>query len=176
MPNVRIPVVLAVVFALMLAEHARSRANERRLRARGAVEPRDDVMGWMRVAYPLAFGIPALEGWWRGEIAPAIWMAGLVVFTAGKCLKYWAITALGRRWSFKVLTLPGVPLVRSGPYRWMAHPNYVGVAAEIAGAALLTGGIASGTVFTFLFGWLMLKRIRVEDRELNAAAGGPSTL
>lgn len=169
----RIAAGLAVVFALMLLEARRSRRAERSLRARGAVEPPGDVFQWMRVAYPLAFAVPAIEGWLR-PVPPAIWIAGLLIFTAAKALKYWAIAMLGERWSFRVLVLPGAPLVSRGPYRFLSHPNYFGVAGEIAGAALFTGGLVSGALFTILFVWLMLRRVRVEARALAAAVRGHS--
>jgi methyltransferase len=75
--------------------------------------------------------------------------------------------SLGERWSFRVLVLPGAPLVARGAYRFLSHPNYIGVAGEIAGAALLMGGPRTGVLFTILFGWLMLRRIKVEERALE---------
>lgn len=170
--HARIACVLAVVFGLMAAEGWLSSRNERGLRARGAFEPAGDVFAWMQVSYPLAFLVPAIEGWFRPASPAGVWLVGLVVFAAAKALKYWAIASLGDRWNFKVLVLPDAPLVTHGPYRFMRHPNYLGVAGEIAGASLLTGGLRSGTFFTILFGWLMLRRIRIEERALLAGSRG----
>jgi methyltransferase len=170
--HARIALVGAAVFALMAAEGWQSSRHVRALRARGAVEPGDDVFAWMRVAYPLAFIVPAIEGWLRGGTPAVVWESGLVVFVAAKALKYWAIATLGDRWSFRILVLPGAPLVTHGPYRLVRHPNYIGVAGEIAGTALLVGGLATGAAFTILFAWLMLRRIQVEERALLAASRG----
>jgi methyltransferase len=159
--------VLAVVFVLMAGEAILSRRHERRLRAGGAIEPRDDVYGRMQVVYPLAFLIPAVEGWTRGD-SPIAWsMLGLSIFVGAKVLKYWAIATLGERWTFKVLVPPGSERIRRGPYRVLPHPNYVAVAGEILGAGLLIGGFATGILFTILFGYLMLRRIQVEERALS---------
>jgi methyltransferase len=167
--------VACVVFALMAFEGRISARNERLLLARGAIAPRGDVFAWMQVVYPLAFVVPAAEGWLRAGLPREVWLTGLGVFVAAKALKYWAISTLGDRWSFRVLVLPGTPSIARGPYRLLAHPNYIGVTGEIAGAAMLVGGLRTGTLFTILFGCLMLKRIRVEERALSAASRGQFT-
>jgi methyltransferase len=165
-PHARILLTLLIVFALMGVEAWRSRQNERRLRRRGAMEPPGDVYPPMQVLYPLAFVLPAVEGWLVPRGGAAWWMSGVAVFAAGKAIKYWAIAVLGDRWTFRVLVLPGAPLVRRGPYRVLRHPNYVGVAGEIAGAALLCAGPWTGAVLTLAFAALMRRRIHVEERAL----------
>jgi methyltransferase len=159
--------VLAVVFTLMLVEAMLSRQHERKLRERGAVEPPDDVYGPMQVVYPLSFLVPAVEGWIRHPSGAAWWATGLMIFVGAKILKYWTIRTLGERWTFKVLVPPGSERTRRGPYRVLAHPNYLAVAGEILGAALILGGPWSGITFTILFGSLMLRRIQVEERALS---------
>jgi methyltransferase len=153
----------------MLIEARRSTRNESALRARGGAEPGDDVYPLMRIAYPAAFAAMIAEGVARGG-PPATWIAaGAVVFAFGKAIKYWAIASLGQRWTFRVIVLPGAPLVRTGPYRFVRHPNYVGVIGEIVGVALMTGAIVAGPIATTAFGVLLMKRIAVEERALHAA-------
>lgn len=159
--------VLAVVFTLMLFEAILSRKNEKALRKRGAVEPPGDVYAPMQILYPLAFLVPAAEGWLRDLAGAPWWTAGLLIFLGAKILKYWAIRTLGQRWTFKVLVPPGSERTRRGPYRVVPHPNYLAVAGEILGASLLVGGPWSGIVFTILFCSLMLRRIQVEERALS---------
>ena len=53
--------------------------------------------------------------------------------------RVWVITSLGRYWTTRVITVPGAPLVKRGPYRWLRHPNYVVVVAEIAVVPLIAG-------------------------------------
>jgi methyltransferase len=162
----------------MLAEQALSSRNQQSLRHRGAVEPAGDVHAAMAIAYPLSFGLMLAEGGWRGSPPPEWLWAGAVVFLLGKALKYWAIATLGPRWSFRVLVLPGAPLIDAGPYRWVNHPNYLGVLGELAGAACWFGAWAAGPVVTVVFTGLMLRRVRVEDRALRGAcwpgAGDPT--
>jgi methyltransferase len=161
----------AVVYITMAVEARRARRNERAQLERGGVEPPDDVYKVMRVVYPFAFLAMSIEGGMRAVGPPATALvAGAAVFIAAKALKWWAILALGRFWTFRVLVIPGATLVRRGPYRWLRHPNYVAVIGEIAGVALITGAIWSGFVALTGFGLLLSKRIAVEERALGAAS------
>ncbi len=165
-------VTLAAVLIMMGGEALLSCVNEQALRRRGAVEPPGDVYRTMQWAYPALFLAMATEGALRGPSPRDVLMAGLAVFGAAKALKLWAITSLGDRWSFRVLVLPGVPLVESGPYRWMRHPNYLAVAGEILGFALTVGAPITGVVALVGFGALMRRRMSVEERALDAGVRG----
>jgi methyltransferase len=150
----------------MLAEARRSRRHERALRAAGAVEPSGDVYGAMQIAYPVTFLAMIAEGA-RREPQPSALAAGAVLFAVGKGLKYWAVWTLGRRWTFRVLVVPGAPRLTGGPYRWLRHPNYAGVLGELAGVALMAPAPRTGIAALVGFGSLMLRRIRVEERALG---------
>ena len=164
---IRAAIVAAAAFVPMLLEARRSRRNDAILRARGAVEPPGDVYAWMQIAYPGCFVAIVAEAALRQQPAGVAAAAGAVIFVLAKALKYSAIAALGDRWTFRVLVLPGHPLVTSGPYRWLRHPNYVGVAGELIGAALMAGSPVTGVIAFVAFGGMMLARIRVEERALN---------
>ena len=159
--------VVLVAFLPMAVEARRSRRHERALRAAGAVEPANDVYPLMQVAYPLCFAAIAIEGWTRATPPGASLTAGLLVFTAAKGLKYWAIATLGARWTFRVLVPRGAPRITSGPYRWLRHPNYIGVAGELAGAALMAHAPIAGVLSMLTFGALMLERISIEERAMD---------
>ena len=108
----------------MLLEAARSRRNEAILRARGAVEPPGDVYAWMQIAYPGCFVAIVAEAALRQQPAGAAAVAGAVIFVLAKALKYWAIAALGDRWTFRVLVLPGrAARHRPGPTGGCAIPT-----------------------------------------------------
>ncbi|HEY7292049.1 MAG TPA: isoprenylcysteine carboxylmethyltransferase family protein [Vicinamibacterales bacterium] len=158
-----------LIAAPMIVEARRAARNERAQLARGGVEPADDVYQWMRVAYPGAFIAMLVEGWWRGGASPLVLGAGLFCFAAGKLLKWWAILSLGPFWTFRVVVVPFEPLVTRGPYRWLRHPNYVGVVLELIGAGLMTGAAVLAPVVSVLFGILILRRIEVENRALESA-------
>jgi methyltransferase len=163
-------ILFTIVFGTMLVEARRASLNERAQRARGGVEPDGDVYAIMRVAYPGAFLAMFVEGSLRASPSPTAVLAGGILFLAAKCLKWWAILSLGPFWTFRVVVVPGVPLVAGGPYRWLRHPNYVGVMGELAGVALMTGALLSGVAGIATFGWLVARRVSVEERALREAA------
>jgi methyltransferase len=170
--------LLAIVFAPMLAEARRAARNERVQRARGGVEPPGDVYAVMQVVYPAVFLVMIGEGLWRhARLTPPPMLltdarlasSGLVLFVAGKALKWWAIASLGHAWTFRVIVVPGDALVARGPYLWLRHPNYVAVVFELAAVALMSGASLSGPIVIAVFGALMFRRIAVEERALDEA-------
>jgi methyltransferase len=158
---------LSVIAGLMLAEMRLSASNVRALLERGAYAPAEPQYPAMVILYPLSFVAMSAEGVWRGA-GPSPWFAsGLLLFVAAKALKYWAIGALGERWTFRVLVLPATPLVGHGPYRYVAHPNYVAVVGELAGAALMMRAVWTGPVAVSVFGFVLWRRIRFEERAIR---------
>jgi methyltransferase len=167
-PAVSIAVITTLAALLIMAgEAVLSSFNERQLRARGAIEPSDDVIGLMRWAYPGAFILIGIEGAVSGPAPRDVLLAGLALFGLAKALKVWAISSLGPRWTYRVLVLPGAPLVTAGPYRFIPHPNYLAVVGEIVSVALIVWAPITGVLSTIVFGWLMVARIRVEDKALG---------
>ena len=161
--------LLAIVFVPMLVEARRANRNERLQRARGGIEPPGDVYAVMRIAYPAVFLAMIAEGAWRQAAAPELAVPGFVLFLLAKVLKWWAVRSLGRSWTFRVIVVPGDAVVKSGPYAWLRHPNYVGVVGELVAVALMSGALVTGPLGTLLFCGLMLKRMSVEDRALRQA-------
>lgn len=155
---------------IMVGEAILSSFNERQLRARGAIEPADDVISLMRFAYPGAFVAMGIEGALGGPAPPNILMLGLALFGLAKALKVWAISSLGSKWSYRVLVVPGDPLVVTGPYRFVSHPNYLAVAGEIVSVAAIVWAPITGVVAAIGFGWLMILRMKIEDRALGRGA------
>jgi len=159
--------LVVLAFVPMILEARVSTANDRRLRAAGAVEPDGDVYRWMQAAYPGCFLIMLLDSWWRGSGFTTLAIIGAVVFLAAKALKYWAIATLGERWTFRVLVPAGSRRTLDGPYRFFRHPNYIAVVGELLGFALLAQAPAGGAVAMLGFGALLAARIRVEERALD---------
>jgi methyltransferase len=155
------------IFALMGVEAVIAARHERVLLKRGAVEVHRDVYPVMRIVYPAAFLTMAIESAWRGQPPRSLLMSGLAVFIAAKAIKYWAAATLGERWTFRVIVLPGAPLIATGPYRWLRHPNYVGVVGELVGAALYFGAPVAGVIGVAAFSLILWRRIGVEEQALG---------
>jgi methyltransferase len=160
-------IVLAAVLVMMLAELWLSMSNERVLRANGAIEADDPVLAVMRLAYPGVFVAMAIEGAIVGVQPGVMTFAGVALMFAAKALKFWAIASLGTRWTYKVLVVPALPLVTTGPYAWMRHPNYVAVVGELIAMALMTRARVTGPLGTLFFGWLLWRRITAEERAME---------
>ena len=168
LPALTVAIIMVTgVLLLMLVELQLSWFNERTLRAKGAVEPPDDVIGLMRVAYPGAFLLMGVEGALHASLSRDLVLAGLLLLGFSKALKFWAIASLGGRWSFRVLVLPEAPLVTTGPYRFLRHPNYIAVMGELLSVALALAAPVTGTLALVTFAWLLSRRIACEERALG---------
>ena len=82
-------------------------------------------------------------------------------------LRAWVMATLGRRWTTRIIVLPGAPLVRSGPYRFLAHPNYVVVTAEVAVLPLVFGLPWYSLAFSVLNAAVLAVRLRTENAALS---------
>src|SRR3546814_9381152 len=155
-------IVLALVAAQRLAELAYARRNTRRLLAEGAAESG-------AAHYPLLVGLHAL---WLLSLAIFVpadrqpdWGL-LALFAVLQLLRLWVLASLGRFWTTRVITLPGAPLVRRGPYRWFRHPNYLVVTGEILVLPLAFGAWPIAVVFSLANAAILALRVRVEERAL----------
>jgi methyltransferase len=91
----------------------------------------------------------------------------IAIFVLLQCARLWVLATLGPRWTTRIIILPGAPLVDAGPFRFVRHPNYLVVVAEIAVLPLALGLPAVAAVFTFLNAAVLAIRIRAEVRALE---------
>jgi methyltransferase len=82
-------------------------------------------------------------------------------------LRYWAVATLGDRWNVRVIVWPDSAPVTHGPYRWIRHPNYVAVIAEMALVPLIHGAYWTALAFSAGNAALLWVRIRVEEQALG---------
>ncbi|HJQ30203.1 MAG TPA: isoprenylcysteine carboxylmethyltransferase family protein [Rubrobacter sp.] len=160
---------VALVGLQRLLELRYSRRNEVRLRARGAVERGSGHYPVMIAVHTLWLVSTLVEGLLREP--PVWWPLPLAVFLLVQPVRYWAILSLGVNWNVRILVVPGGKLVRSGPYRYFPHPNYVVVAVEVLTFPLIFGAWVTAVVFSLLNGALLYVRIRAEERALREFAG-----
>jgi methyltransferase len=155
--------VLGLVTAQRLGELAFAAGNTRRLKARGAVE-----VG--AAHYPLIVALHAawLAGLWALAWDRPVSLAWLAVYGGLTLLRVWTVATLGRRWTTRILVVPGETLVRRGPYRFLPHPNYVVVAGELAVLPLAFGLPGFAAVFSALNAGVLWIRIRAEEAGLRA--------
>jgi methyltransferase len=94
----------------------------------------------------------------------------LAAFLAIQPLRYWAILSLREHWNTRILVIPGEKLVKKGPYKYLSHPNYVVVAAEILVFPLIFGARTTALVFSVLNAILLSVRIKEEELALKELA------
>lgn len=161
-------IIIGLVALERLVELIYSSRNTRALLSRGAVE-----IG--RAHYPVIVLLHA--AWLVSLIAflpnpPSLHWIWLGVFVVLQGLRIWVLTILGPYWTTRIVTLPGAPLVRKGPYRFVRHPNYAIVVGEILSLPLVFGEVTVAIVFSLLNAAVLAWRISVEDRALAARREG----
>ncbi len=157
-------IVVLLVAAQRLGELVVAQRNTRRLLREGGRE-----IGARH--YPL---FVLLHGGWLVAMfllvpsSAPVSLPLLAIFVVLQLLRVWIVLTLGRYWTTRIVTVPGAPLVRRGPYRFLRHPNYVVVIGEIALLPLAFGAWQIALVFSILNLALLWHRIRIEDAALAA--------
>lgn len=119
--------------------------------------------------YPLIVALHAAwltALWWLAPARPAN-LPLLMLFGLVELARLWVLQTLGRRWTTRIIVVPDETLVRRGPYRYLDHPNYAVVVAEIALLPLVFGLWRTALVFTLLNAAALAIRIRQENRALG---------
>lgn len=155
-------IVVLLVIAQRLAELAVASRNTRRLLAEGGREagaahyPLFVLLhaGWLAALFLVTPADAAIRPGW------------IVLFVLLQLGRVWVVASLGRYWTTRIVTVPGAPLVRRGPFRWVRHPNYLVVAGELAVLPLAFGQPVLALLFSLLNLPLTLHRIRVEEGAL----------
>ncbi|MGN6589849.1 MAG: isoprenylcysteine carboxyl methyltransferase family protein [Sphingomicrobium sp.] len=155
-------IILALVTLQRVGELWLSNRNTRRLLAQGAHEHAPEH-------YPLIVVLHAawLIALWLLALSRTIDPFWLGLFVVIELARIWTLASLGERWTTRIIVLPGTPLVRRGPYRWINHPNYWIVIAEIAVLPLVFGLWWVSLLFSLLNAALLIVRIHQENRALG---------
>ena len=144
-----------------------SRRNAQRALARGGIACDAGHYGFMRVLH-LAFLVSCAAEvlLLRPAFHPALASAMLAAAVLAQALRYWAIWSLGERWNVRVIVVPGDPVVTTGPYRLVRHPNYAAVAIEGVAIPLIHTAWITALWFTIANAILLAVRIGCEERAL----------
>lgn len=155
-------IILALVTLQRLSELWLSNRNTKRLLAQGAHEVGASHYPWIVAVH--IWWLALL--WWLGPGRPvdSFWLGVFLIVEMGRV---WVLATLGRRWTTRIIVLPDAPLIRRGPYRFVNHPNYIVVIAEIAVLPLVFGLWQVALVFTILNAAILLIRIREENRAVG---------
>ena len=164
--------LLGCVVAQRLSELLISRRNTSALLAVGARE-----IG--AAHYPLLIlvhtGWIAALAWWLWRAPVRLEPVSTTLYLALQPIRVWVMLSLGRHWTTRIITLGDAPLVRRGPYRWVRHPNYVVVVAEVALLPLAFGAWALAVMFSILNGLALAVRVTAENRALTGRVSSTAT-
>ncbi|RLJ41791.1 methyltransferase [Litoreibacter meonggei] len=151
---------LAFIIVQRLSELVIAKRNTARLVANGATEvgaahyPAMVAMHTAWIAALVVFG-------WQNPVS----VPWLVLFAALQVLRVWILLTLGRRWTTRII-LTDTPLVTTGPFRYLRHPNYTLVVAEIIVAPMVLGLVWVAVVWTVLNAAMLYVRISAENAGL----------
>lgn len=160
-------VVVLLVGLERLAELVVSKRNAAWSLARGGVETGQGhypVMVVLHTGFLVAMLVEAFVR--RPHVPAGLAWSMLAVVLAAQALRWWCIATLGSRWNTRVIVVPGLAPVRSGPYRWLSHPNYVAVVAEGIALPLVHAGWVTALLFTVANAALLTVRLRAENAAL----------
>ena len=160
--------ILAFVTLQRLSELVIAQRNTSALLARGAYEVAPEH-------YPLIVAVHTawlLGLWWLAPpMTPNLWW--IAVFALLQLGRLWVLMTLGNRWTTRIIVLPGAPLVTSGPFRFLNHPNYAVVIAELAVLPIAFGLYGYAIMFSLLNAAVLTIRIRAEASALQTALAQP---
>ena len=169
---VRTPLLFAGFVAALgvqrLFELRLSRYNEQRMRRAGGREHAPETYRWIITLHTAWFAATLLEVFvGRREFHPRLAAPAFGVFAAGQALRLTAIRTLGWRWSTRIMTVPGASPVHRGIYRYLRHPNYLGVELEILAVPLVHSAYLTSIVFGIANLLLLRDRIHREEQALE---------
>jgi len=162
-------ILLGCVGCERLLELPVSRRHQRQLASCGARKHDDPQYRWMIALHAGVLIGAALEVivLHRPFIAPVA-VAALLFFSLATLLRWWVIRTLGIHWNTEVVDSASIGVICDGPFRWIRHPNYLGVFAELIALPLIhtawiTAALAAvGNLF------VLRNRLRLEERLLEA--------
>jgi methyltransferase len=158
---------LGLVLLQRVVELVLARRNTVQLRRLGAVEA--DAEGYPYFVLLHAGWLVSLAIFVPASATPVWSLLGL--FALLQLGRLWVISSLGNYWTTRIVSLPGVPLVQTGPFHWFRHPNYLLVIAEIAVLPLAFGAVPIAVSFSAVNLILIIRRIRIEESVLAPRRG-----
>ena len=151
--------IIALVVMQRAGELVLANRNTQKLKARGGVEIGAGHYRFI-VLLHMAWLMAVL---WLIPSPLVIYWGWILVFLLLQALRVWVITSLGPYWTTRIISLPGMPLVKRGPYRYIRHPNYLVVAGEILALPTAFGEIWVAVIFSVVNAAVLYWRIRQEE-------------
>ncbi|WP_228550311.1 isoprenylcysteine carboxyl methyltransferase family protein [Salinibacillus xinjiangensis] len=145
-----------------------AKRNEIWMKQNGAKIVKEGHYRWIVLTHTAFLSAIILEANWRHQMTGSVNGFFLTAFVLLQWVRVWCLVSLGRFWNTKIIVIPGVELIKRGPYKYVRHPNYVIVGLEFFVISLLFHAYIAAIVFPILHAALMSIRIPLEERALKA--------
>ncbi len=160
---------LSFVMLQRLTELFIAKKNEKILRTMGAKETDRAGYNVIVVMHTLFFVSIICEKLIFNRQLHEFWILLLILFVSVQVLRYWAIMSLGIFWNTKILVIPEHTLIKTGPYKFFDHPNYIAVVVEILVIPLIFSCYIASVIFSILNLFVLKRRIIIETKALSKA-------
>lgn len=164
-------VIVVAVIVQRLVELRISNRHVATLMTQGGQVQSENLLSWVKRLQ---------VSWWMAMLAevcfldrpfnPGFAALGLLMVGAGQWLRYLSMEALGPRWTLPIVTVPHQGAIATGPYRYLRHPNWLGVILEIAGLPLLHSAYGTASAFAIANAIVMHQRMQTEEQALSQAS------
>lgn len=159
--------IIGFVIVQRLVELVIAKRNEKKSLAAGGVEYDKKGYSGIVIMHVMFFISLFAEYFYFEHSLNKFWIIFLILFIAAQGLRYWAIISLGSLWNTRIIIVPGSKLVKSGPYKYFKHPNYMAVITELAVLPLMFSCFVTAIVFSVLNLFLLKRRIAIEENALK---------
>ncbi|NLP51001.1 isoprenylcysteine carboxyl methyltransferase family protein [Bacillus sp. RO1] len=171
--------IFALFFAFIVTQRVVelgiARRNEKWIKSMGAIEYGKDHYKYMIILHVAFLTSFLIEVTLLERTLSPLWPVILSFFILTQTLRVWSIKSLGKFWNTKVLILPDASIVKTGPYKFLRHPNYTILVLEILLIPLMFHAFYTAIVFTVLNAWMLSVRIPLEEQALSEFTSNYST-
>lgn len=161
--------LLVLVGIERLGEVAVSRHNQKKMAAQGAVKIREPHFPWLVAFHTIVLIAAGAEVLFlHRPLIPALAISMLALFILSNLIRYWVIYLLADLWNIQIMDSARIRIITSGPYRWVRHPNYVGVVLEVFSLPMIHTAWITAIAGTLGYFEILRRRVKIEDRVLMA--------
>ena len=161
--------LLVAVAVLRIVELQISRRHQREMIARGAAKVDEPRFRWMVVLHTAVLLGSGLEVvFLRRPFIPILAACMFLIFLAANAVRWWVIRTMGKHWNVQVMDSARLGVVTSGPFRYVRHPNYAAVFAEMLALPLIHTAWISAVAGSLAHVAVLSQRLSTEERVLLA--------
>lgn len=160
----------AIVVAVIIQRLFELRISKRHvtaLLAQGGQVQSENLLGWVKILQVSWWVAMLVEVWaFNRPFIPGLAAFVFLMVVVGQILRYISMQALGQRWTLPIVTVQE-PAIATGPYRYLRHPNWLGVILEIAGLPLIHSAYWTALGFAIANALILHQRIQTEEKALS---------